>query len=568
MEIKSLFQKWWVWLLLSVFSLFLIAAVFISHFFNPWLQEKLETSVHQQTKGLYTLRLHGLDTSLFGGRISVDSLHIIPDFDAWQDRTKAGKSDTAEQEEAPRTLLDLKTRSLVISGVNFLGIVRGKPLDVSKLEILNPILVITQMRQDTARQQQSLHESLQGIAKDLQIDRIEIVDGTLKVRKGKDAKEDMIALEDFTIKVSQMRLDSTSFLDESRAYYASNMALEAGKAEFLLPDGTYRLQASGLNANTADGTLNIGNLQLVPLLKNAELARRRGMAVSTLNLKVPEINASGVDYRAHSRYNNLAASHVVIMNPSLSTYMDRKHFSPKGNKPLPHDMVQDLQTGLNLQKIEVKGMHIRYEELAPQAVETGVITFNNLYATITNISNDKKRMSAKTPAVIDAKTSINGVAPVAFKIRLDLLDPNGYHTIHGTAGPANPATLNPILEPTTFISIKEGKLQKSDFKIVLHRNKATGNLNVRYTDFKVDVLTKDEDKRQSFGKKVLSKIANKIVITSDNPKEGKELRPGEINVVRARSRSVLNYWKDCLVSGFRSAAGIEGIGANLQDPNR
>ncbi|EJF07981.1 hypothetical protein [Pontibacter sp. BAB1700] len=128
--------------------------------------------------------------------------------------------------------------------------------------------------------------------------------------------------------------------------------------------------------------------------------------------------------------------------------------------------------------------------------------------------------------------------------------------------------MNPILEPTTFISVKEGSLQKSDFSMELYRNKATGNLNVRYQNFKVDVLTKDDDKRQSFGKKILSKVANKIVITSDNPKQGEELRPGDIQVVRAKSRSVFNFWKDCLVSGFRTAAGIEGIGADLSDPNR
>nr|WP_256488668.1 DUF748 domain-containing protein [Pontibacter sp. HSC-36F09] len=248
--------------------------------------------------------------------------------------------------------------------------------------------------------------------------------------------------------------------------------------------------------------------------------------------------------------------------------MDRKNFAVKGNKSLPHDIIQELKTGLTIQKIEVQGMHIRYEELAEEATEKGIITFENLYATISNVTNDKNRMSAKTPAVVEAKTEVYGKAPLSVTIRLNLLDPDGYHTIQGTAGPTDPAVLNPILEPTTFISVKEGSLQKSDFKMELYRNKASGNLNVRYQNFKVDVLTKDEDKRQSFAKKLLSKVANKIVIKSDNPEVGEALRAGNIDVVRARNRSVFNYWKDCLVSGFRTAAGIEGIGADLKDPNR
>ncbi len=580
---STLFRKWWVWAILGLVFLIVLAGIVGSHYMNPWLKSELESRVQEESGGLYTLRVHGLETSLLSGRVSADSLQLIPDFEAWQQRKERSTSDSsfvkpdstanadstpANTDKLPRTLIDLSTRDVLLSGINFVGLLRGEPLDLDRLRVQRPQLRITEMRQDTTETHEPLHESVDGIMRELKIKTIEIVDGSLQICKGQEAENNHIELAGLQLNVKGMQLDSVAFQDEERAYYAQGIALETGEANFLLPDGTYRLKATALKANTADGTLNIGNLELVPLLKNAEQARRKGSAATTLRLKLPELNASGVNYKLHSRHNNLAAKLVVLQNPSLSAYMDRKNFSVKGEKPLPHDFVQQLKTGMAIQKIEVKGMHIRYEELAPDATETGIITFENLFATITNVNNDKNRMSAKNPAVVDAKASVNGDAPLAVTIRLNLLDPNGYHTIQGSAGPANPATLNPILEPTTFISVKEGSLQKSDFNIELSRNKATGNLNARYQDFKVDVLTKDEDKRQSLGKKVLSKVANKIVINSDNPKNGDKLRPGTINVVRARNRSVFNYWKDCLVGGFRTAAGIEGIGTDLQDPNR
>lgn len=523
--------------------------------------------MREESNGLYTLKLNGLDSSLLSGRITADSIHLIPDFEAWDKQHEISQQDTAAA-AAPRTLMNLKTDRLVLAGINFIGILRGEPLDLNKLRVLQPTVLITEMRQDTTASHEPLHKSVDGIMKNLQIGTIEVEKATLRIREGQNAETDRISLWDFTMEVRDLQLDSTAFEDGERAYYARLIAFESGKAEFTLPDGTYRLLAAALKANTEDGTLNIGNLQLILLLDNAALARQKGKAVSTMRLEVPEINLSGVDFALHSRHNNLVTKHVVIKNPSLSAFMDRKNFTAKGNKPLPHDIIQQLKTGLTLSKIEVQGMHMRYEELAEEATEKGIITFENLYAIITNVTNDRNRMSADNPAVIDAKAELYGKAPIAATIRLDLLDPNAYHTIQGTAGPADPAVLNPILEPTTFISVKEGSLQKSDFSMELYRNKATGNLNVRYQNFKVDVLTKDDDKRQSFGKKILSKVANKIVITSDNPKQGEELRPGDIQVVRAKSRSVFNFWKDCLVSGFRTAAGIEGIGADLSDPNR
>ncbi|PVY40741.1 DUF748 domain-containing protein [Pontibacter virosus] len=567
MNNKTLFHKWWLWLLVILTVLFIIIGILTSQYFTPWLQHELESRVKDESNGLYTLKLHGLDSSLLSGRISADSVQLVPNFEAWDKRQDISQQDTSAT-KAPRTLIDLKTNKLVLAGINFIGVLRGNPLDLSKLQVIQPTILITEMRQDTTESHEPLHDAVDGIMKQLRIGAMEVEEATLRIRERQDAETDRISLEKLTISIKDFRLDSTAFQDKERAYYARQITLESGQAAFALPDGTYKLEATALKANTEDGTLNIGNLKLIPLLDNAALARLKGRAVSTMRLEVPEINVSGVDYKVHSQYNNLVADKVVLRNPSLSAYMDRKNFSPKGDKPLPHDIIQQLKTGLTLQKVEVQGMHIRYEELAEEATEKGIITFENLSATISNVTNDKNRMSAKSPAVVDAKASVYGKAPVALTIRLNLLDPDGFHTLQGTAGPADLAVLNPILEPTAFISLKEGSLQKSDFKIDLYRNKASGNLNVRYQNFKVDVLTKDEDKRQSLGKKILSKVANKVVIKSDNPEEGEQLRAGDIAVVRAKKRSVFNYWKDCLVSGFRTAAGVEGIGADLRDPNR
>ena len=465
-------------------------------------------------------------------------------------------------------LYDLQSKSFAVSGVNVIGLLLGKPLKVSALRVQEPLLLITHMLEEATKKSEPLYSTLQGMGRQLQIKHITIEKGRLRVRQGREAKADKFSVENLSLQADDLRLDSASYHHQERAYYTRRLALETGKVDVRLPDGTYRLRSSSLKANTEDGTLHMGRFEVVPLLKNAQLARRKGEAATTVRLLVPEIRFSGVNYPVHSRHNNLVASHVVLQNPSLSAYLDRKNFSQKTTKPLPHDLVQDLKTGFTLAKLEVKGMHIRYEELSPQANETGVITFENLYATATNLTNDGNRMSRRRPAVVEAKASINGKVPLAFTLRLHLLDPNAHHTIRGTVGPADPAILNPILEPTTLISVKEGRLQKSDFTIELNRHRARGNLNVRYQNFKVDILTKDEDTRQSLGKKILSKAANKFVIKSDNPEDGEELRAGEIAVVRAKNRSVFNYWKDCLVSGFRTAAGIEGMGEDLNDPER
>ena len=505
------------------------------------MQRKLETAVQEQTKGLYTLKLYGLETSVPRGQLTVDSLSLKPNYKVWERNASERNADTISNGKVPAMLFDLRSKSFSVSGVNVVGLLFRKAIKLNALRVQEPVLRITQMREDTTRKKEPLYAALQGIGLQLQAGRILIEKGSIRLRQGREAEADLFSVQNLTLQANDLRLDSASYHHHERAYYTRSLALETGKVAYRLPDGTYRLRAGALKANTEDGTLHMSRFEVVPLLRNAQLARKMGEAATTIRMEVPELRFSGVDYPAHSRHSNLVAAHVVLQNPSLSAYQDRKNFKEKSTKALPHDLVQNLNTGFTLSKLEVKGMHIRYEELSPQAIKTGVITFENVYATATNLTNDKDRISPKRPAVVEAKARINGKAPMAVTLRMHLLDPNAHHTLHGTVGPGDPAILNSILEPTTFLSVKEGRLQKSSFAIELNRHRATGNLNVGYQDFKVDVLSKDEEKRQSLGKKILSKAANKFVIKSDNPEKGEELRAGSIAVVRAKNRSVFNY---------------------------
>jgi hypothetical protein len=171
-----------------------------------------------------------------------------------------------------------------------------------------------------------------------------------------------------------------------------------------------------------------------------------------------------------------------------------------------------------------------------------------------------------------------GKASMRVNIRVNLLDKNGYHTVQGWIGKCDPQILNPILEPTVLLSVKSGFLQEGSFQMQVFRNSATGTMQLYYQDFKVDLLSKSEstdqesatadkgnNKKQSFGKKVLSAIANKVLIKSDNkpekeivaePAPENGLRVGKIKVTRRKERSIVTYWIDGLASGVLSSIGM------------
>jgi hypothetical protein len=140
-------------------------------------------------------------------------------------------------------------------------------------------------------------------------------------------------------------------------------------------------------------------------------------------------------------------------------------------------------------------------------------------------------------------------------VRLPLLDPNGYHSMEGTIGKGYPAILNPMVEPSMFVRVKSGLLQKGAFKVELTKNSAQGSMLLQYDDFKIDLLSKDEEMKKTLGSKLKSLVANKLVLKSESEEDGKAPRSGKIAVKRRVERSFLTYWKDCLANGVLSIIG-------------
>ena len=179
-----------------------------------------------------------------------------------------------------------------------------------------------------------------------------------------------------------------------------------------------------------------------------------------------------------------------------------------------------------------------------------------------------------------------GQAHLQATMRINLLDPSGYHTIQGSVGKMNPKIFNPIVEPAEYVSVKSGQVEGGTFRMTLTSRKAEGSMRLTYENFKVDLLSKEkepekqtgpapekknEKKKQSFGKKILTAIANKLVLNSNNKPETEEIKAedksklplknkfviGKIDTNRRQNRSLFTFWIDGLTSGVRSTLGLK-----------
>jgi hypothetical protein len=531
----------------SILLVILVTLLIVSRNLNTWAEQKLKKQISTQSKGLYSLQMSRLNVSLLAGSATLDSLKLTPHDSIWKQMQQSNP------DQAPATISDVKAAKVQVRGISYLKLLFGGPLSLSSIQLNRPEWILQQMKKDTSSQR--LHETLGKQFQKMGINDISIQEGTFRFRNKPQSKAELFSVSGVEVQAKGVKLDSASFQDPNRAFYSESIKASVKEASFSLPDGNYKIKSGPLKASTEDRSMSFTQLRLIPLLSAAEMSRKAGEAVTRFYVQVPGLRLDKVDFGTFSRNSNIYIGSLVAQKPTVNAFKDGKNFPTKGTGIMPHDMIQKLTLGVNIRTAKVRNMYVRYEELAEKAFRTGYVTGSNIDLTLTNLTNDKNLISRKNPAVLKGNGLIMGKAPMQATVRLALLDPNGYHSMEGSIGKGYPAILNPIVEPTMFVSVKSGVLQSGSFKVELTKASAKGSMQLQYDDFKIDLLNKDKEKKQSLGNKLKSLVADKLVLKSDSEKNGKAPSQGTIQVKRRSERSFLTYWKDCLANGVLTIIG-------------
>ncbi|ALI99910.1 hypothetical protein [Rufibacter tibetensis] len=531
----------------TVLVVILVLLLFVSQNLNTWAEQKLKKQISTQSKGLYALQMSRMNVSLLTGSVALDSLELTPSDSVWNHLQRT------TPEDAPASISHLKASKVQVRGISFVKLLFGGAFGVSSIQLNHPDWTLQQMKKDTTSK--PLHETVGEKFREIGINEINIKEGAFRFRNKPDSKAELFSLSGADVQAEGVQLDSVSFQDETRAFYSKNITASVKKASFMLPDGNYKIKSGLLQASTKDKVLSVTQLQLIPLRSATEMSREAGQAVTRFHVQVPELRLGKVDFGTMSRNSNIYIGSLVAQKPKVNAYKDGKMYPAKGSGIMPHELIQKLTFGVNIRTAKVRDLYVRYEELSEKAFKTGYVTGSNIDLTLTNLTNDKNLISRKRPAVLKGSGLLMGKARLQATVRLALLDPNWYHSIEGTIGKGYPAILNPMVEPSMFVSVKSGVLQSGSFRVELTKTSAQGSMKLQYEDFKIDMLNKDEENKQSLGNKIKSLVANKVVLKSASEEDGKAPREGKIQVKRRSERSFLTYWKDCLANGVLSVIG-------------
>jgi hypothetical protein len=550
---KKIRNKWWVWVLGVFLLLFLVATLLRLFYLQPWLEKKLASVVKERTGGLYNLALKNSEIGLLSGTLTLVGLHLEPDFTVWQTLKKSNPL------TAPPLVGNFRADKFSFTGLSYLNLLLQKPLKLQEISIQNPHILINKMpvKPPPAK---PIHQNLTGLFKSLRIGKIYIKNGQF-IFKNYQSKVNTLSFTKADISLNNFRLDSLAYNDPERFLYAQEVNLQAAELDILLPLAFYRLKINQARLSSRDKNIHFTQTRLVPLYSAAGLSRKKKTALTQFKLNIPAVDFSNFNFFTLFRHGNLSVGNITLQKPRLSAFKDALNFEDRLVKPLPHQLMQKLKMQLTIDTVKVTDLDIFYQELTPKTGKLAKGSFQDMNLSLTNLTNDKKRMSQKSPAILKGTALIMGKTKLNALIKYNLLSPDGYHTVSGTIGKGDPAILNPILEQDQLVRVKSGTVQKGEFNMVFNETEVKGTMQLHYKNFKVDLLSKPKPvekkkTKQSLGKKLLSVFANKVVINTDNEPTENGYKTGKINTPRRQNRSVVTFWVDGLSSGIRSSLGL------------
>lgn len=234
---------------------------------------------------------------------------------------------------------------------------------------------------------------------------------------------------------------------------------------------------------------------------------------------------------------------------------------PPGNKlgQYPHQLLAKLNIPLSIDTLTGSNINIQYTELSPVTGQTGYINFSHVHGRFHHITNIDSLVAKnrQMTADLDAVFMQSGKLTARFDFLLN--DKSGRFNVSGQLNNMNGKDLNVVTRPMGKIEIKSCDIRELTFNIRGDERKASGHVKLLYQNLKIAVLKQDKDHKGYKRKGLISLVANALVIKSDNPLKGENIRTADVIYTRDIQKSFFNLVWKTLFTGVKDIAGAGNL---------
>lgn len=348
-------------------------------------------------------------------------------------------------------------------------------------------------------------------------------------------------------------LTKENLMDKNALFQVANVEGYMDQAALHFNDFRNVIYVKDFSFNTDDKKGEISQIRMENKLEPYDYASQFTYETDWIELEEANLQLEGLDFLSYLEEGSISAEKLKITDMKMVVFRDKRKPADMKRRPLMiHEIFRQLPVPLDIREVEVFDAYVSYEERPETAPRSGKVFFDEINGNITGMTNKKERLAENDEMILKAKGKLLGEGAIDLTVTHFLNDSTGKFLIQGSIGAMNLSGLNDIIEPSTKVTLKQGKVNNLFFNIEANDIEGTGEVIVRYEDVEIEILDKNFGHDQNILQRIGSFLANKLIIKSQNPDKKGELKKGAVYYLRDQNKFIFKYWWELVLSGLKS----------------
>lgn len=517
------------------------------------IRHELENAISRKSEGLYGIKYDNLKLDEVAGNLSVSNMKLTYD--------SAKFVSLVNNNDAPPTLLKITIPSIVVSGVKTPRALIDKEIVGKKLLITNPVIdiIYTNAGKDSARNipTREVYEQILGDLDMIKIDTVEISGAQISTINMKTGKKN-IQLTNALIRLIDVSVDEKTGKDPNRLLFANQLFFECEKFSWPSKDRLYNFSVDNVSLNSVSGAIDVKEFRMDPTLNENAFVKSLPTQDDRFDFNIKNIRIRNVDMQQLFNENVIADS-IIAGATSIKIYRDLSIVRDKKNRvgTYPHQSIGKIPVSIQVKKLILANTFVEYKEKSKITGQSGKVQFHDVYATITNLTNDKDAIKKNNIMTADISTKFLNKAQMKAVWEFYLLHPRGRFDIKGTLKNIAAKDVNVLTEPMGPAKMEDGQINSLQFNFEGNDYGTDGTVKMLYENLKLSILEKDKDSKKLDKKGLASFVANIIIKNNNPPNKKDEPRVVSVHFDRDTNRSIFHLvWKS-IFKGVKETVGIK-----------
>lgn len=547
--------KWIGGVALAIFIASIVIGIYYVRNWKPKIKTKLEETVEQSSKGLYTLAYEDMNLNILTGTVRIKNAQLISDSTVYHEQV-ASKT-------APDSRFHMTLESLEVSGVSLWSALIRKKLSIEDITLNGADLMVLNAPQaynDTVKSDNAttLYDRIKDTFKSVKIGQVNLEDLNVVYSQTEEGNTDKIKVDSAGFQFYDILIDQNAEQDSTRLYYFKAVQVDIPKFDYEIPNSPYKVGFDRLKIDSRADTLLLTKVVLSPKIKKIDYFRNDKENKALIFLNFDTLRLEKMRLRELFDRQRISSAYAHVVGGAASFHKDKRFQKDNVNKigEAPHQKIMEANQLLYFDTVFVKNVDISYHELSGKYLREGVITFQQAHGNLTNVTNDTVQLKNDKFMRADLQAKIMGSGTLHALFGFDMLSRDGSHSYAGTLGSMEISAFNRILTPLLNLQFASGNIRGIRFDMQGNDYRNWGKLYFDYDQLKVNILYPPDEENKRGKRGILTFLVNQLLVNDSNPDANEVYHIGEVDYKRVPEYSHFKTLWKALQDGLQQTLGI------------